>query len=109
MPVDKIKKGDIPGKTRNRSSPLKTVEEWKDVQAVLAAGLKPQEAVRVTLSPATLRLLTVTIKGKKVALKEPEKKFANLLRAHIRKLNLPYDVWNQSEPGGQKVTYVVGR
>lgn len=100
MPVRKIRKDAIPTRTRNRNHPLKMIDEWKDVQAVLAHGLKPQEAVQIILSPATVTRLK---------LKEPEKKFAALVREHVKRLGLAYDVWNQKDPDESRVTYIVGR
>ena len=99
MPVRRMKVADIPVATRNRKSPLKELPEWTDVQAVLAQGLKPAEAVELTLSTETL---------KRLKLKNATRLFCNIIKKHIRELKLDYDVWQQGGRDG-KVIYIAGR
>lgn len=99
MPVKRIKVIDIPMATRNRQSPLKLLQEWADVQAVLVGGLKPKEAVELTLSQNTLE---------KLRLKNATRLFAMLIKKKVRELKLEYDVWQQGGPNG-KTIYIAGR
>lgn len=99
MPIKRIKKEDIPAATRNRKSPLKELPEWHDVQAVLAQGLKPAEAVEITLSDRTLDRLK---------LKNATRLFVNIIQKKLKDLNLQYDVWQQGGKDG-KIIYICGR
>lgn len=99
MPVKRIQAADIPPATRNRHSPLKEIPEWLDVQAVLAVGLKPKEAVVVELYPDTL---------KKLKLKNATRLFCNLIKKKVQELKLDYDVWQQGGRDG-KAIYIAGR
>lgn len=102
MPVRRIKKKDVPPATRNRESPLKKTPEWGDVLAVLAQGLKPHEAVEVSLAPESVA---------KLQLKNPSnatRLLRNLIRDKVKELKLQYDVWQQGGPGGT-VIYIAGQ
>lgn len=99
MPIKRIKAIDIPPAVRNRKSPLKELQEWHDVQAVLAGGLKPKEAVELTLSIQTLQRLNM---------KNATRIFTNMVKNKVAELKLDYDVWQQGGPSG-KVIYIAAR
>lgn len=99
MPVKKIKRDTVPENFRVRMTPLKQTEEWSDVQAILAAGLKKAEAVEVTLNPATLT---------NIKIKNPVQSFRRMIAAKVKELGLEYDVWQHGGKSGTTI-YIVGR
>jgi hypothetical protein len=99
MPVKKIKKDKIPAATRDRRSALQDIQEWKDVLAILAVGLKPLEAVEVVIPPETIT---------RIGIKNAVRIFTDLVRAHCRRLGLSYDVFQRRTEHG-KCVYIVGR
>jgi hypothetical protein len=95
MPVRMINFLQTPPPPKMMNRILEGTDEWQDFIMSLGAGLKPQEYLSISFPPEH-RIWK--------ALKFPNSAFVTNARKRIKKLQLPYDVY---ERGG--VVYVVGR
>lgn len=100
MPVQVIDlRKDIPKPQRHRKSALEDTEEYRYVMTKLAAGLKPNEGLRIVLSGPTL---------KKV--KNAPRLFKAIVQKYVTEMKLDYDVFHRgTTPEGTPILYVAGR
>jgi hypothetical protein len=78
----KIKTTDLPKRRRKVASKFEATQEWKLMKAALDAGLRPQEALEVVLTPAD---------KKKYGL-EHRRTVTRFIQKYVRSLGLPYSV-----------------
>lgn len=81
MPIKKSKIHNIPVSKRKRHNIIRESDEFLQLKTMLAHGLKPSEAVQVTLPADILK------KRKNAA-----RLFKMLAVAYIKEMGLPYDV-----------------
>lgn len=99
MPLVVTKRENLPPSTRNKKRALEDTDEWMQLKAKLAEGLKPYEVVYVTFTPEQQRDLGVKTAGRI---------FRTMAREYIRKLGLQYDCWRYRSEG-KEVVAVAGR
>ena len=97
MPVKLVEVKDIPRKRFTGVKYYEQFPEWHDVKEILAMGLKPFEAVEVTMSQEMIK------SGKNAA-----SNFALNLRRHCKKLHLDYDIRHTGDKSNGKI-YLIGR
>lgn len=95
MPVRMLNFVSSPPPPKAAHHALEETDEWQDFIMSLGAGLKPQEYIVINF-PAEHRIHQ--------RIKYPNSSFVTNARKRIKKLQLPYDVY---ERGGS--IYVVGR
>lgn len=101
MPVKRVKAVMVP-KSRFQNSFLYETREWKDTVREIGKGLKPQEALQVTLSPQTIAQLP---------LKNASRAFFVALKRYVERHELPIDVTARAREDGETGMdiWVVGR
>ncbi len=99
MPLAVTRLENLPPSTRNKKRSLEDTEEWLQLKAKLAEGLKPYEAVYVTFTPEQQKELGVRTAGRI---------FRTMTLEYIRKLGLQYDCWRYRSEG-KEVVVIAGR
>ena len=99
MPLVVTKLENLPPSTRNKKRALEDTEEWMQLKAKLAEGLKPYEVVYVTFTPEQQRELGVRTAGRI---------FRQMTLDYIRKIGLQYDCWRYRSEG-KEVVAIAGR
>lgn len=84
----------LPRATRNKKRSLEDTQEWAELKAKFAEGLRPYEAVYVTFTPDQQR---------KLGIKTAHRIFLEMAKGYIRKLKLPYDAWKYRSEGQEFV------
>ena len=81
--------------TRNKKRILESSDEWLQLRARLAEGIKPHEAVLITFTEAD---------RSKLGMKTLGRVFLKMTKAYIAQLRLPYDVYRYHSEGKEVVT-----
>lgn len=99
MPLVVTQLDKLPPSTRNKKHSLENTEEWFQLKAKLAEGLKPYECVYITFTPEQQKAYGVKTAGRI---------FRQMALEHIRKLQLQYDCWRYRSEG-KEIIVVAGR
>ena len=94
MPVTVKRIEEGPRPTRNKRSVLEQTEEFRDVKAALADGIKVGEAAFAEFTQA---------RQKELGLKNVGRAFRDLVRAYVRRLGMSYDVERFHSEGAEVV------
>lgn len=94
MPLHVTTVHSLPRPTRNKTRTLESSDEWMQLKAKLAEGLRPHEAVFITFTKADMDRLGVKTAGRI---------FVKMAKDYVKKLNLPYDVWRYHSQGNEVV------
>jgi hypothetical protein len=89
----------LPRPTRNKKRSLEGIDEWVQLKAKLAEGLRPYEAVYITFTKQDLERLKIKTVGRV---------FTLMAKEYIKRLSLPYDVWRYHSEG-QEVVVIAAR
>jgi hypothetical protein len=89
----------LPRPTRNKKRSLEGIDEWVQLKAKLAEGLRPYEAVYITFTKQDLERMKIKTVGRV---------FTTMAKEYINRLKLPYDVWRYHSEG-QEVVVVAAR
>jgi|GEM_PF-5695165 len=99
MPLKIVRTDALPRPTRRKVRSLELTEEWTQLQAKLADGLKPYEAVYISFTEA---------QKAKLGIKNTGRIFLKMTKEFLRKASLQYDAWRYHTEG-QEVVVVAAR